>query len=139
MKSAKKRTFESEKIIKWAYRDFNVKKIASKGQIIGQIPVWIGEKNEVALFPKENIFILIPATEEPQIKTLISYSYPITAPFSAGDKSPAKLKIIYKKNTETFVKEHKLYAAEGSKAGSFFKRMSASIIILTNYIKRTLN
>ena len=138
LKTNNERTLEAEKIINWAYRDFNVEKIAKKNQLIGHMPVWLGEKTEVPLYVEEDIFVLIPASKQYETKTFISYSKPITAPFNTNARSPAKLKIVYKADSETFSKEYDLFTLEGSDVGNFLTRMYASVITLTNHIKNAI-
>ena len=132
------RTIEAEKIVNWAYRDFTAKRIAEKHEEIDRIPVWLGEKKDVGLFPNEDIYVLISATEDTSIKALVSYQLPMKAPFKAGNKSPAKLRIVYNENSSNLSKEYDLFVVEGSNSGTFLTRMYSAIIILKNHIKRLI-
>lgn len=139
LKTSSQRTVDAEKIINWAYRDFEVKKIAQRDQKIGRIPVWLGEKKDVALFTKEDIFILVPVSQNITLETKITYDRPILAPFEAGHKAPAKLKVSYKAESKAFMNEYELFVFEGSETGSFLNRISAATTIMMNYVKKSLN
>ena len=126
-------------ITKWAYRDFTAKKVAKKNQIIGRIPVWLGEKSDVALYTKEDIHMLIPVTAEPNITAFLIYDTAIEAPFEVGSLTPARLKVIFKSDSHTFSKEFDLHAFEGSKAGGFYTRFEATTKIIFNHLRRIIN
>ena len=138
MKTSKERTIESEKLINWAYRDFKAERVVQKNQEIGRIPVWLGNKKEIALAPNEDIFILVPTNKNSEVKASISYKYPITAPFDIGERSPAKLQIIYKLGSKNFSKTYDLFTLENSEPGTFLGRIYASIIIFKNYLKSAI-
>lgn len=139
LETKKERMLESEKIINWAYRDFKVKRIAKKNQVVGKIPVWIGDKKKVSLFVEKDIYILIPASKNFTVKTYITYNRPITAPFEAGRQAPAKLKVVYEHASENLTVEHNLFVLESSGTGTFLTRIYASIVTLTNHIKGAIN
>jgi len=139
LNTSKERTLEAEKITNWAYRDFTAKKIANKNQIIGRMPVWLGEKNDVALYTKDDIYILIPVTAEPDIAAFLRYETPIEAPFEAGSLTPARLEVIFKSNSQSINKEFELHALEGSKSGGFLTRLQATTKIIFNHLRRIIN
>ena len=136
LNSKRERASEAEKIANWAFRDFSAIRVAQKDKIIGQMPVWLGKHNQVALYTKEDLYILTPFTKNKTVKTSLTYKRPIEAPFEAGSISPAKLRVIFESEDETFEKEFSLFAFEGSETGSFFRRFQAVTIIIKNYIKR---
>ncbi len=138
LESVKQRTMESEKIVNWAYRDFQAKKILKKNQVIGEIPVWLGAKKFVSLAAKNDVFVLVPVSKSGSIKTSIFYDKPIQAPFPSGAPTPAKLKVHYKSETKSFSQEYELVATEGSKSGNFISRIHAASIIFLNYIYKTI-
>ena len=139
LNTSKERTIEAEIITNWAYRDFTAKKVAKKNQIIGQMPVWLGNKSDVALYTKDDIYILIPVTNEPDITAFLIYDTPIEAPFEVGSLTPARLKVIFKSDTQTNNKEFDLHALEGSKLGGFFTRLEATTKIIFNHLRRIIN
>ena len=139
LKTNEQRTIEAEKIINWAYRDFRVIKIAKKHQIIGEMPVWLGDRKNIDLAPGKDIFILLPVSAEKEIKTFISFKHAMAAPFNKGDLSPAKLIVAHDSGTKTYSKEYELFTTEGSIEGGFVARMKGSIIILFNHVKNLVN
>lgn len=136
--SSKERMIEAEKITNWAYRDFTAKRVANKGTIIGYLPVWLGEKEEVGVYAKEDLYILTPITADPTFITAMIYNTPIEAPFESGAITPAKLKVTFKSETETIEKEFELFAYEGSKLGNFIIRFKAATTIVINYIMKII-
>ena len=139
LNTSKERTLEAEKITKWAYRDFTAKKIANKNQIIGRMPVWLGEKSDVALYTKDDIYMLIPVTTEPDIAAFLRYETPIEAPFEMGSLTPARLEVIFKSDSQLINKKFELHAFEGSKSGGFFTRLQATTKIIFNQLRRIIN
>ena len=135
LKTNNERTIEAEKILNWAYRDFKAKRIVKKNQIIGRVPVWLGKKKDVAVVSNEDIFVTLPISQTSTIKTIISYRQPMEAPFDVGQKTPAKLKIVYTADSKNISKEYNLLASESSQTGSFLTRISATLIIFKNHIK----
>ena len=142
LNSSKERAIEAEKITNWVYRDFIAKRVAQKNKIIGRMPVWLGEKSDVALYVKEDLYILTPVMSSANVKATISYNRAIEAPFEAGAPTPAKMKVTIETKTDdkldSFNREFNLFAFEESNSGNFFTRFKAATTILINSIKRIL-
>ncbi len=47
MKSMKERSQEGEKLLDWAYREFNDYKLVKAGDPIDEAPVWLGAEPKV--------------------------------------------------------------------------------------------
>ena len=98
--------------------------------------MWLGEKKDIAVVSKEDIFVTLPISQTSTIKTIISYRQPMEAPFDVGQKTPAKLKIVYTEDSKNISKEYNLFASESSQTGNFLTRIYATIIIFKNHITR---
>lgn len=79
------RAEESERIVSWAFRQFVERKVADKGAVVAEAPVWMGDHTRVQLIAKEDITLLVPATQRDLSNAHVEYRGPIEAPFAAGD------------------------------------------------------
>jgi D-alanyl-D-alanine carboxypeptidase (penicillin-binding protein 5/6) len=82
----KERADESAKVVYWVKQNFVNKKFYSKGDIIDEVPVWLGVKDKVQLEVADDVFGLSVRSEQKNnvdIKKDIPSSLP--APLRAGD------------------------------------------------------
>ena len=80
------RTQESQKLLNWGYQAWlNVQLITANTTIITS-PVWKGASNNVNLGAAANIIASIPQGMTDQIKTTASYTEPLLAPLTAGQR-----------------------------------------------------
>lgn len=86
LESESDRAEESERIVNWAFRQFVQKTIVEKGTILTQLPVWMGEQDQVGLVVSEDVSMLVPALVQGDIQAEISYRTPMEAPVTAGQK-----------------------------------------------------
>lgn len=85
MTSEKERAEESERIVNWAFRQFVQKTIAEKGTLLAEVPVWMGETDEIGLVVSEDVSMLVPALVQGDIPGEITYRTPLEAPIAAGE------------------------------------------------------
>lgn len=86
MNSEKERAEEAERIVNWAFRQFVQKTVAEKGTLLAQVPVWMGDQEQVGLEVAEDLSMLIPALVQGDIPGEISYRTPLQAPITAGQE-----------------------------------------------------
>lgn len=84
--SEKARAEESEQIVNWAYRQFTMRTIIPKDEIVVQAPVWLGDKSRVGLTTKDGVRVLIPAGSHAGVKAEAVFNGPIEAPIAQGDQ-----------------------------------------------------
>ncbi len=84
MNSEKERAEEAERIVNWAFRQFVQKTVAEKGTVLAQVPVWMGDQDQVGLELADDVSMLIPALVQGDIPGEISYRTPLQAPITAG-------------------------------------------------------
>ena len=84
--SAKARSVESERLMTWAYREFQTSKVASAGQIIGEADVWIGAEATVPLMPLNDVIATAAFGSTDALTATIRYDGPIAAPIAQGDR-----------------------------------------------------
>ncbi|KGJ05936.1 D-alanyl-D-alanine carboxypeptidase (penicillin-binding protein 5/6) [Paracoccus halophilus] len=86
LESDKARAEEAERIVNWAYRQFTMKTIIPKGEVVAQAPVWLGSASKVGLTTDDGVKVLIPAGSQAGVTAEAVFRGPIEAPITAGDK-----------------------------------------------------
>lgn len=122
---AERRT-EAEAMINWGFRQFIEKKLASKGDIVGEIPVWMGDQQRINLTVAEDLELLVPAIGQASVETRIVYRTPIEAPVSAGSQV-AELVVTAPDMPE---KRIPLVSDRDVVRGGFLPRVRASALVL---------
>ncbi len=70
----------------WAYRQFTMKTIIPKGEIVAQAPVWLGSSSKVGLTTQDGVKVLIPAGSQSGVTAEAVFKGPIEAPIATGDR-----------------------------------------------------
>ena len=78
------RAAESERVVNWAFRQFVERKVVEKNKRVAEVPVWLGDVDDVGLVVAEDITMLIPALVQGDIPAEITYRTPLEAPLVAG-------------------------------------------------------
>ncbi len=86
LQSQAERRTEAEAMINWGFRQFIEKKMASKGDILGEVPVWMGDQQRINLTIAEDLELLVPAIGQDSVETRIEYRTPLEAPVAAGSQ-----------------------------------------------------
>jgi len=90
--SSRSRLNESSNLINWAFSQTSQKKLISKGQVIKNVDVWLGNKSTINLISREEIISTLSFDQLQLIKSTIEYTKPVEAPIRRGDEL-GKLKI----------------------------------------------
>jgi D-alanyl-D-alanine carboxypeptidase (penicillin-binding protein 5/6) len=85
--------------------------------------VWLGKKNKVKTYLKNNVYKTIPKARKKYLKVIVNYNGPIEAPIKKDDIL-GKIKILYKGE---IIEEHDLLAFESIKKINIFSRLMKSI------------
>ena len=117
------RSKESTKLLIWGLTNFDTIKIAKKNETFDTLDVWLGKKNKIDVYTKEDIYKTIPKARKKYLKGVIEYNGPILAPIKQDD-IVGKLKIFYK---DDLINEYDLYAFENIKKVNIFSRIIKSI------------
>ena len=97
--SSRSRLNESSFLLNWAFNQTSQIKLVSKGQIIKNVDVWLGNKSTVNLIIEKDIVSTLSFDQLQLIETSISYNKPTDAPINKGDKlGSIEIKISGKKN-----------------------------------------
>lgn len=84
--SEKDRQEEGIKLMEWAFRNFENKKILSKGETVDSAKVWLGREAQVPLVAATDLTVVLPRAKRSDLKLTVKYNGPVKAPVSAGDK-----------------------------------------------------
>ena len=117
------RSRESRKLHVWGLTRFDLIQIADKDKPITDMDVWLGKKNKINAYVKQDVYKIIPKARKRYLKALVEYNGPIEAPINK-DQVVGKLKVFYK---DEFINEYDLLAFENIKKVNIFSRLIHSI------------
>ena len=86
LESKAARANEAEKLTNWAFRQFVIKDLFKKDEVISKADVWLGENKTIDLIAEDNISGLFPLGSLKNVDIEINYKGPIAAPIKKGDR-----------------------------------------------------
>lgn len=84
LSSEKERADEAERLLVYAYRNFENKTLWQAGEPVTEAGVWFGEKAKVSLVAGKDIRMTIPQNDRDSIRITVHYTGPIPAPVQEG-------------------------------------------------------
>ena len=116
------RSRESEKLLRWGFREFENYTLFSKDEIVDAAEVWLGEQSIVPLVLHEDLMMTVPRRQKKEARAIIEYQGPVSAPIREGQPL-ATLRI---EIPDQDVRSFPLYAAQSvDKLGGFSKLKAA--------------
>lgn len=85
--SKKDREEEGIKLMEWAFRNFEARKIVSKGERVEDASVWLGQERMVPLVAAQDVSVVMPRAKRSDLKLSIKFKQPMIAPVKAGDEA----------------------------------------------------
>jgi serine-type D-Ala-D-Ala carboxypeptidase (penicillin-binding protein 5/6) len=85
LSSMKTRASESERLIEWAFREFNDYKLFKAGDKVEDAETWLGTEPKVGMTIANDLIITIPRHSRRDMKVTVVYDGPIPAPIKKGD------------------------------------------------------
>ena len=122
----KDRSRESAKLLTWGLTNFDLIEVAKSNTSVAKAEVWLGKKDFVETYVKDDIYKTIPKAKKKYFQTSIIYNGPIEAPIKKNDIL-GKLKITFKNE---LIGEYDLLAFEDVKKLNMFSRLLKSINFL---------
>ena len=122
----KDRSRESAKLLTWGLTNFDLVEITKANTPIEDIDVWLGKKDTVKTYIKNDIYKTIPKAKKRLLKVSLNYNGPIQAPIKKDDIL-GKLKLIF---DGELIEEYDLLAYEDVKKLNVFSRLMKSINFL---------
>ncbi len=131
MDSAAQRSSESERITRWAFREFAMQTLFDANQPIDSVRVWLGADDKVEMILPEEVSLLLAQSDRDRITASYTFMDTVDAPVQAGQKLGELTIVIPDRETLTFP----LVAATSVAAGGFTERLKAAADILLNRIR----
>ena len=125
-KTKNSRSRESVKLLTWGMNNFNLIEIAKANTPLEKAEVWLGKKDFINTYVKEDIYKIIPKARKRLLKVSINYNGPIQAPIKKDDIL-GKLNLFY---DDELIKQYDLLAFENIKKLNIFSRLMKSVNFL---------
>ena len=119
----KSRSIESSKLLTYGITNFDLIQIAKSDSPIGKIDVWLGKKDSVDVYVKEDIYKTIKKAQKRKLKVSMNYSGPIEAPIKKNQVI-GKLKVFF---NEEILDEYDLLAYNEVNKVNIFTRLIRSL------------
>ncbi len=84
--SEKARATETQKLFAYGFRYFQTMKLFTKGQQVADVRIWGGEKEQLKLAVKDDIWVTVLRSQKEGVKTEQTLNKYIKAPIKSGDK-----------------------------------------------------
>ncbi|WP_413203713.1 D-alanyl-D-alanine carboxypeptidase family protein [Rhodospirillum sp. A1_3_36] len=85
LKSTKERSEEAERLMAWAFRNFEDVNLLKAGEPISNAEVWLGEDDTVPLVSAKDLVVSLPRAARRDMVVRVVYDGPLAAPINAGD------------------------------------------------------
>ncbi|NBX03310.1 MAG: D-alanyl-D-alanine carboxypeptidase [Alphaproteobacteria bacterium] len=82
----KARVEEGDRLLRWGLREFQNKKLVTKGRTVAEADVWFGKAATIPLVAQDDLVVTMPATTPQGIAFTLKYTGPIPAPIEKGAK-----------------------------------------------------
>ena len=117
------RSRESSKLLTYGLTNFDLVEINKSGEDFDSVDVWLGKKDFVKVYTKEDIYKIIKKGKKKLLKVKMLYEGPVEAPISK-DQVLAKLRIIY---DDELIDEYDLLAKDQVNKVNIFSRLMKSL------------
>ena len=117
------RSRESSKLLTYGLTNFDLVEINKSGEDFDSVDVWLGKKDFVKVYTKEDIYKIIKKGKKKLLKVKMLYEGPVEAPISKNQVL-AKLRIIY---DDELIDEYDLLAKEQVNKVNIFSRLMKSL------------
>jgi D-alanyl-D-alanine carboxypeptidase (penicillin-binding protein 5/6) len=84
--SMKARGTESERLIEWAFREYNDYQLFAVGDKVDDAEVWLGAEPKVPMTVAKDFLVTLPRRSRKDMKVSVTYDKPVPAPIKKGDK-----------------------------------------------------
>jgi D-alanyl-D-alanine carboxypeptidase (penicillin-binding protein 5/6) len=85
MASMRERAEEGERLMDWAFFNFEDVTLFSAGDVIENVPVWLGTSQAVPLVAGRDVTVTMPRNWRQKAAVKVSYDAPVSAPIAKGD------------------------------------------------------
>jgi D-alanyl-D-alanine carboxypeptidase (penicillin-binding protein 5/6) len=85
MASMHERAEESERLMDWAFFNYEDVTLYAAGDVIERVPVWLGTERSVPLVSGKDLTVTMPRNWRQKASVKLSYDTPLKAPIAKGD------------------------------------------------------
>jgi D-alanyl-D-alanine carboxypeptidase (penicillin-binding protein 5/6) len=85
MASMHERAEEGERLMDWSFFNFEDVTLFSAGDVIENVPVWLGTAHAVPLVAGRDVTVTMPRNWRQKASVKVSYDAPVSAPVAKGD------------------------------------------------------
>jgi D-alanyl-D-alanine carboxypeptidase (penicillin-binding protein 5/6) len=82
--TGKARQAESERLLEWAFREFNDFRLLKAGDTVDQAEVWLGSEAKVPVTVEKDVVVTLPRAARRSMKATVHYDSAIKAPIAKG-------------------------------------------------------
>ena len=125
-KTKSSRTKESRKMLLHGLSKFDTIEIAKKNEIFSSLETWLGKKNKVDIYVKDNIYITVTKRKKKTISAYIQFNGPIPAPIEKN----AKLGVLNIFLNDELFAQHDVFSMEKIKKVNIFSSLIRSFNFL---------
>jgi D-alanyl-D-alanine carboxypeptidase (penicillin-binding protein 5/6) len=122
LESTKARSEEAERLMAWAFRNFENVSLLTAGEPISEAEVWLGEEDKVSLVSPTDLVATLPRSARRDMVVKAVYDGPIAAPIEKG----ARIATLVIEGPDMERLEYPLVAGETVDDLSLFGRIFAS-------------
>ncbi len=126
MESVRERSQETQRLLDWAFREFNTYPLFKAGDAVAEAKVWLGEEDRVPLVIDKDVVAVMKRSARKSMKVVAQFDEPVAAPITQGAKI-GTLKITAPDMPPI---EHPLFAAKDVGPLGMFGRLRAAVSYL---------
>ena len=123
LENAKARSRESERLMEWAFREFNNYALFKAGDVVDNARVWLGDKDTVPLTVENDLTVTLSRAARKSMTVKVVYNEPIPAPIIKG--TPVAQLVVSGPEMETVTVP--LVATEDIIRPGVFKRLTSAV------------
>ena len=86
LESVRERSEESERLLRWGFREFDNYALFKANDTVDEAPVWLGEATTVPLVANEDLVLTLTRNARKGMKVSVNYASPIPAPIEQGQQ-----------------------------------------------------
>ncbi|MFV0431304.1 MAG: D-alanyl-D-alanine carboxypeptidase family protein [Alphaproteobacteria bacterium] len=120
-KSMKERIDEASKLLDWGYANFEWNWFFTKGQTLGEVPIWGGKQASVDLKVQNDVRLFLSHDQAQNLTSFITYLRPVRAPVE--ENQPLGKVIVKEKNSDEIIASIPLLAANNVEELSRMQRL----------------
>jgi serine-type D-Ala-D-Ala carboxypeptidase (penicillin-binding protein 5/6) len=123
MGSVRERSQETQRLLDWAFREFNAYALFKGGDAVAEAKVWLGAEDRLPLFIEKDVVAVMKRSARKSMKVMAQFDEPVAAPIKKG----AKIGSLKVTAPDMRPIERPLYAAKDVAPLGMFGRLKAAV------------